>query len=251
MKMPPISASLVVPSAKAADPMDPLTSRQYRLRDLIREHCTPEWRQLMADRNVERTFRKGEDIFKQGELADTIYMIRHGRVKITVGPLHANERIVRLAANGEIVGHRGIGENPIYTATATALSDTVMDSIPMPLFLSVLKANSQFCYHFLLFFAYELRMLDQHMRDLLNTTVPQRVARTIKMNMDAFGFDPKDRKKLAFTLSRRDIANTSDTTYESVIRTLAEFQRMGIIGINGKEIRILKKRELEKVMRGE
>ncbi len=231
--------------------MDPLTSRQFRLRELIREHCTPEWRQLMAERNVERHFRKGENIFKQGEVADTIYMIRTGRVKVTVGPLASNARIVRLAADGEIVGHRGIGEKPIYTATATVLSDTVMDSIPMQLFLTVLKANAQLCFHFLLFFAYELRMLDQHMRDLLNTTVRQRVARTIKMNMDAFGFDPIEKKKLAFTLSRKDIANTSDTTYESVIRTLAEFQRMGFIGLDGKQIHVLERKELEKVMRGE
>lgn len=232
--------------------MDPLlTSRQYRLRDLIREHCTKEWRELMAQRNVERTFRKGENVFKQGEVADTIYMIRHGRVKITVGPLHANERIVRLAGDGEIVGHRGIGEEPIYTATATALSDTVMDSIPMSLFLTVLKANNLFCYHFLLFFAFELRMLDQHMRDLLNTTVPQRVARTIRMNMDAFGFDRADKKKLAFTLSRKDIAITSDTTYESVIRSLAEFQRVGIIELEGKQIRILRPKDLDRAMKGE
>jgi CRP-like cAMP-binding protein len=241
-----------VSSSTEAIYMDPLlTSRQYRLRDLISEYCATEWRQLMTERNVERTFRKGEDIFKQGEVADTIYMIRHGRVKITVGPLRANERIVRLAGDGEIVGHRGIGEEPIYTATATALSETIMDSIPMSLFLSVLKANNLFCFHFLIFFAYELRMLDQHMRDLLNTTVPQRVARTIKMNMDAFGFDAADKKKLAFTLSRKDIANTSDTTYESVIRTLAEFQRMGVIELDGKQIRILKKKDLERVMRGE
>jgi CRP-like cAMP-binding protein len=233
------------------NPSGLLTSRQYRLRDLVREHCTPEWRQLMAERNVERRFRKGEDIFKQGEHAENIYMIRSGRVKITVGPQGDNARIVRLAGDGEVVGHRGIGEQPIYTATATALSDTTMDSIPMSLFLSVLKANAAFCYHFLIFFAYELRMLDQHMRDLLSTTVPQRVARTLKMNMDAFGFDAQDRKKLAFTLSRKDIANTSDTTYESVIRTLADLQREGMIELVGKQIRILKKKELERVMRGE
>jgi CRP-like cAMP-binding protein len=250
--MPSKPTKIQVPSDQTEASMAPLlTSRQFRLRDLVREHCTPEWRQLMTERNVERNFRKGEDIFKQGEVAEMIYMIRQGRVKITVGPSKQDARIVRLAGDGEVVGHRGIGEPPIYTATATALSDTTLDSIPMSLFLSVLKANASFCYHFLLFFAYELRMLDQHMRDLLSTTVPQRVARTLKMNMDAFGFDEEDRKKLAFTLSRRDIANTSDTTYESVIRTLAEFQRMGVIELDGKQIRILKKKELDAVMRGE
>ncbi|MBK7754691.1 MAG: winged helix-turn-helix domain-containing protein [Flavobacteriales bacterium] len=72
----------------------------------------------------------------------------------------------------------------------------------------------------------------------------------IKLDMDAFGFDEKDKRKLAFTISRRDIASAADTTYESVIRALADLQRHGIIGLVGKEIRILKKRELDKVMKG-
>ena len=59
----------------------------------------------------------------------------------------------------------------------------------------------------------------------------------------------KDKKKLAFTISRKDIASAANTTYESVIRTLADFQRQGIIDLVGKEIRIMKKRELERLMK--
>ena len=124
-----------------------------------------------------------------------------------------------------------------------------MNVIPMQLFLSTLKANNLFCYHFLLFFAEELRALDQHMRDLMNLDVAQRIAKVLKMNMVTFGFDTTNKKKLAFTLSRKDIASAAGTTYESVIRALSEFQREGIIDMVGKEIRIMKKRELERVMK--
>ncbi len=231
--------------------MGPILDRPFRLRELIENHCTAEWRELMNERNVSRTFCKGDHIFTQGEKAEHIYMITTGRVKVIVGNIKGSERIVRLAGNGEVVGHRGIGEDPVYTATAIALSETRMESIPMPLFFSVLKANNLFCFHFLMFFARELKDLDQQMRDLLSTTVPQRVAKTLKMNMDVFGFDEKDRKKLAFTLSRKDIATTADTTYESVIRTLAEFQRTGIIELDGKQIHIIRKKGLSQVISGE
>jgi len=116
------------------------------------------------------------------------------------------------------------------------------------LFLSTLKANNLFCYHFLMFFAEELRVLDQHMRDLMNLDVAQRIAKVLKMDLDTFGFDVQDKRKLAYTLSRRDIASAADTTYESVIRTLAEFQRQGIIGLVGKQVRILKQKELVKML---
>jgi len=221
-----------------------------RLNDLIEQYCAPEWKELLRERNVQLTFRKGDHIFTDGQVADRMYMVHHGRVKVVASYVKGQERVIRLAGDGEVLGHRGIGDKPVYTATAIALSETLVNTIPMQLFLSTLKANNLFCYHFLLFFAEELRMLDQHLRDLMNMDVTQRIAKVIKLDMDAFGFDEKDKRKLAFTISRRDIASAADTTYESVIRALADLQRHGIIGLVGKEIRILKKRELDKVMKG-
>lgn len=231
--------------------MSPETSTHLvRLNELIEEHCSPEWLGLLRERNTQLTFRKGEKIFADGQTADRMYMIQRGRVKVVANYVKGQDRIIRLAGDGEVLGHRGIGDEPTYTATAIALSETKVNVIPMQLFLSTLKANNQFCYHFLLFFAEELRVLDQHMRDLMNLDVAQRVAKVLKLNMDTFGFDAKDKRKLVFTLSRKDIASMADTTYESVIRTLAAFQKQGMIELVGKQIRIMKKRELEKAIQG-
>ncbi|MBP7409895.1 MAG: Crp/Fnr family transcriptional regulator [Flavobacteriales bacterium] len=224
-------------------------SHLVHLNDLIEQYCAPEWKELLRERNTQVTFGKGDHIFKDGQVADRMYMIQRGRVKVVARYVKGVERIIRLAGDGEVLGHRGIGDEPIYSATAIALSGTSVNVIPMQLFLSTLKANNLFCYHFLLFFAEELRVLDQHMRDLMNMDVTQRIAKVVKLNMDAFGFDERDKKKLAFTISRKDIASAANTTYESVIRTLADFQRHGIIDLVGKEIRIMKKRELERLMK--
>lgn len=221
--------------------------RQGRLNELIEHYCTPEWKQLMRERNKPLTFKKGQHVFQQGQVADHMYMIQLGGVKVTAVYNKAQDRIVRIAGPGEVVGHRALGGDMVYTATVTALMDTVVNSIPMSLFTNVLKANNFFCYHFLLFFADEMRALDQQMRDHMEMTVLQRVAKTLKLCMDAFGFDPKDARRLAFTLSRSDIARMSDTTYESVIRSLAELQRMKVIGADGKRVRILKRKELERM----
>lgn len=220
-----------------------------RLDALIAEHCSPEWQELLKERNTRVTYRKGEHIFTDGQVATHMFMIHRGRVKVVTRQAGGRERIIRIAGDGEVIGYRAIGDEPIYTATVTALSETRMNTIPMPLFLSTLRANNQFCYHFLLYFAEEMRVLDQDMRDLMELDVPQRIAKTLMLNRDIFGFDDKDKRKFAFTLARKDIASIADTTYESVIRNLADLQRKGIIQLVGKEIRLLKKRELEKMMK--
>ncbi len=221
-----------------------------RLSELIEQHCSPEWRQLMRERLGVMTFRKGEVIFSQGQIAEHMFMIEQGKVKVEVAFSRDSSRIVRLAGDGDVLGHRGIGSTMVYAASGIALTDTTVNHIPMSLFLSVLKANSLFCYHFLLFFADELRRADHQLRDQRYMTVQQRVAKALKLNLDAFGTDAKDPRKLAFTLSRKDIANIADTTYESVIRTLAELQRQGVIELYGKEVRILRRKELLEAMAG-
>ena len=81
-------------------------------------------------------------------------------------------------------------------------------------------------------------------------TVTQRVVKALRMNMDAFGFDVTDKKRLALTISRKQIAQVADTTYESVIRSLAELQDSGMIELVGKQVRILKKKELLALLAG-
>ena len=74
--------------------------------------------------------------------------------------------------------------------------------------------------------------------------LPQRVATAILDNVAAFGYDSKDQSTLNFTLSRRDIASLSNTTYESVVRTLKKFSDTGLLEIVGKELKILDEEKL-------
>ncbi|MCB0482882.1 MAG: winged helix-turn-helix domain-containing protein, partial [Flavobacteriales bacterium] len=66
----------------------------------------------------------------------------------------------------------------------------------------------------------------------------------IRMNMESFGFEATDDALLAYTITRKDMASLASTTYESVIRSLAELQKEGIIKIEGKKLRITNREAL-------
>ncbi|MBX2972754.1 MAG: Crp/Fnr family transcriptional regulator [Flavobacteriales bacterium] len=231
--------------------MDPAPNGHLvHLDQLIARYCSPEWQELLRAQNVRMELGKGEAIFTSGQQADRMYMVHRGRVKVVVHHPGSRERIIRLAGDGEVLGHRGIGDEPMYTASAIALGPTTVNTIPMGLFLSTLRANNLFCYHFLLFFAEEMRVLDQQMRDLMEMDVAQRIARVLLLCRSTFGMDPERPTVLAFTLPRRDIASMADTTYESVIRTLSDMQQKGTIELLGKEVRIRRRKELERMITG-
>ncbi|MCF8464087.1 MAG: Crp/Fnr family transcriptional regulator [Flavobacteriales bacterium] len=215
-----------------------------QLDKLIENYCTPEWRKLAWSNTSTIEVNAGELIFKEGEKAENIFMVKHGRVKVYSNYTPEMETIVRFAIDGQIIGHRGFGEDFTFSVSAVALSTTSVFVLPMSIFQNLLKANNLFCYYFMLFFTEELRRSERMHKNQLNMTVKQRVAQAIRMNMENFGFEPTDTSLLSFTLTRKDMASVASTTYESVIRSLAELQKEEIIKIEGKKLRILNKDKL-------
>jgi CRP/FNR family transcriptional regulator len=222
--------------------------RSRTLAELIIAHCSSTWQARLRKENEQLNLSRGEAIFISGQKADRMYMVHQGRVKVVADMGNGEGRIIRLAGNGEMLGHRALGHEPIYTASAYALAPTRVNAIPMALFLKTLQTNPSFCYHFLLRFAEEMRQLDQHLRDLRTMDVGQRVARVLLLCRDIYGMDPNDARKLAYTLPRRDIASMADTTYESVVRSLASLQEQDLIELVGKEVRLRKPRALEMLL---
>jgi CRP-like cAMP-binding protein len=60
-----------------------------------------------------------------------------------------------------------------------------------------------------------------------------------------FGLENENSTKLSYTLSRKDLASYVDTTYESVVRKLAELDKDKVIKIEGKAIHVLDKKKLK------
>ncbi|MEZ4757524.1 MAG: Crp/Fnr family transcriptional regulator [Flavobacteriales bacterium] len=218
------------------------------LAELIRKHCSSEWQALIKEKCTTLSFEGGEDIFKEGHPADQLYIVRKGKAKVYSTFEPGSARILRFARDGQALGHRGIGEDFSYTVTATALVPTTVDLIPMPLFLSTLKANAAFSFHFMLFFAEELRRSEAQTKALMNISVEQRVAKALLATARCFGYDKDDRTLLAYTPSRQDLADYAGTTYESTIRALSALQKKKLIKTVGRDIRIADRKGLEKVL---
>jgi CRP/FNR family transcriptional regulator len=222
-----------------------MTSKDLKqLNKLIENYCTPEWRKLAWANTLTIELKAGDMVFKEGDHAENIYMVKHGRVKVYSNHTPEIEVIARFATDGQVIGHRGFGEDFTFSVSAVALSDSTVYSTPMETFQSLLKANNLFCYYFMLFFTEELRRTERANKRKLNSTVKERVAQAIRMNMENFGFDEEDETLLAFTITRKDMASIASTTYESVIRSLAELQSDGLIGIEGKRLRIIDRKRL-------
>ena len=157
-----------------------------------------------------------------------------------------NERILRLASKCSLVGHRGLYSKN-YPISAIALSDTELTFIPMDIFIILIKTNPDFSIFLITFISEELRRADEQMKNMIHGEVITRISIIICMLIDAFGYDAKEKLRLNYTLSRKDIANIAGTTYESVIRNLTQLENKKIIKMDGKNFIITDETDLRKL----
>jgi len=204
--------------------------------------CLKEWLPAIDSNRESYHFKKGELLFREGDKVNGIYFLYSGKVKVHKHWGDEKELIVRIARQGDIVGHRGLGKDIYYPVSGTALEPVNACFIDLEFFISTLKINHDFIFELLLFFAGELKESEKNMRNLAHMPVKGRVAQAILNLQNKFGVNEKG--LIDLTLSRQDLASFAGTTYETVFRIINELTQDGIIRLEGKDIAIV---EVEKL----
>src|SRR5439155_25851320 len=87
--------------------------------------CLKDWMLAVSAHRKNFSFKKGELLLREGEEVKGIYFVYKGLVKVHKKWSRDKEFILRFAANGAIVGHRGFGDT-YYPISATALEPTIV-----------------------------------------------------------------------------------------------------------------------------
>jgi CRP/FNR family cyclic AMP-dependent transcriptional regulator len=87
---------------------------------------------LLARTGIGRTtedYRSSQNVFSQGEGANSVFFIQKGRVKLTATSEHGKEAVVGILDEGQFFGEGCLQGQPMRSATATALGDCSITSI--------------------------------------------------------------------------------------------------------------------------
>lgn len=216
------------------------------MKRLLGPNPSQEWIDFLDFYKQKVEVKAGQIILKEGEAMEGLFFVVNGKVKVMHQERGA-EHLIRLAGNDSILGHRGFGLNWQYPVTAIALVDSELEFLPLSAFNTIAKTNANFSCSMMMFFAEELRTTEQQ-KQLM--PVAQRVAITILLNLEAFGYE-EGSKFLSYSISRKDIASHAGTTYESVVRTLAGFSKNGIVLLDGKRVGIEDLSKLKEIANGQ
>jgi CRP-like cAMP-binding protein len=94
--------------------------------------------------------------------------------------------------------------------------------------------NNQFSMNVMKTICGDLKEADDHMVNLAQKTVKERLAETLLYLHDTFG--KNNDNSLKVQLSRDELASMIGTATESCIRLLSDFNKLGLIELTGKKI---------------
>ena len=202
--------------------------------------CLKGWLPAIAANRETFELRKGETLFKEGEKVTGIFFVYEGAVKVHK-EWGEKELIVRFAGKGDIVGHRGLGNELDYPVSATAIETSQVCFIGIEFFFSSLKVNQDYLLQLMMFFAEELKVSERKMRNLAHMPVKGRVAQALLTLKEKFGVRDGF---IDLSLSRQDLASYTGATYETVFRVLNELAEENLIKLSGKKFGILNSEKL-------
>ncbi len=116
------------------------------------------------------------------------------------------DQIVRLAQAGDILGYRALVSGENYTASATALEESVICFIPKDKFFGILQSSSKMSMKMVELLSTDLKTAEQKITQLAQKTVRERLAETLLILKESFGVKT-DESTLNVQLTREEIAN--------------------------------------------
>ena len=181
------------------------------------------------------SYLKREMIFKQGAFAPHILFVNQGLALVYLQIDNGKQINIRLAKQGDYIALSSVFNKKTYQYSAISLTDSTFCMIKKDALKEVLWRNSDFAIQITSKNTNnESRYIDI-IKNLSYKQMRGKLASTILyLNSEEF----KDENVFQY-LSRQDIADFASITVESAVKFIKEFEKNGLISLNGKEINIL------------
>jgi len=202
----------------------------------------------ISDHKDSIDFKKGDVLFSEGNLLNGVYCIKEGVCKLTRLSSNGKEQIVRFVKGGDMLGYRSILSEEPVTLTVTVMKDMRACYIPKKDIFDSIRENPNFSLDMMKVVCHDLRDANTTITNMAQKSVKERLADTLLFLKDTFGLNEEG--FLSIVLTREELSSVIGTATESAIRLLSEFKKNGVIGLEGKKVKILDEAELHKISQG-
>ena len=177
------------------------------------------------------TYRKDEIVFSQGEIADAVFYIQKGKIKLSVVSEQGKEAVVAILAPGQFFGEGCLNGHPLRIATTTAIEDCVITRLDKAVMVTTIHNEPNFSELFMAYLLNRNSRIEEDLIDQLFNSSEKRLARLLLL-LANFGKEGRP-QPIAGKISQETLAEMIGTTRSRVSFFMNKFRKLGFIDYNG------------------
>lgn len=170
------------------------------------------------------SYKRGEIIYRAGDQADTLHIVRKGKIKIYRLSETGKEQLVRILNQGDFTGELALFKKDFHESFAEAMEETVVCMIKQSDLHELLLKYPSISLKILTEFSRRLEQSEKQTTRFATEKVETRLAHFL-----ADCLSDAQSNELTLPMSRKDLASYLGTSPETISRKLSELEIQGYI----------------------
>jgi CRP/FNR family transcriptional regulator, cyclic AMP receptor protein len=176
-------------------------------------------------------YRKDQIIFSQGQVADAVFYIQQGRIKLAVVSEQGREAVVAILGPGHFFGEGCLNGQTLRIATTVAIDECVITRLERGTMIATIHNEPEFSELFMSYLLSRNSRIEEDLIDQLFNSSEKRLARLLLL-LANFGTEGKP-EPIVGRFSQETLAEMIGTTRSRVSFFMNKFRKLGFIEYNG------------------
>lgn len=179
-----------------------------------------------------RQVKKNEHVYEQGDLADEVYYIQKGKIKVTVVSEHGKEAIIAILDEAMFFGETVLAGASLRIATTIAMEETVLFVITKTEMQHAIKHQPKFADTFMSYLLKRNMRVEADLIDQLFNSTERRLARLLLL-LAQYGLEDGKSQPIPKSITQESLAEMIGATRSHTSQFMNKFRKLGFITYNG------------------
>lgn len=191
-----------------------------------------------------RTYRKGEILYRQGEVDSRFFFVLRGRVQVSIFREDGAEFVLEVMGRWALCGEADAFDRLPRFSSGKAAEDTEVVAFDAEHMEEAFANHPELAVALLRISALKQRTLASRIQHLASPKPEKRIFELLNRLADLYGTKEDDAIVIGISLTHEQIAAMTGASRVTVTRTLTRLKEEGVIAIQGKQLRILDPKKL-------
>jgi CRP/FNR family transcriptional regulator len=159
---------------------------------------------------------KHQVLFDQEETIDHIYVVKEGRVRLSITNKLGEEKAIMIVGTNGLVGDLGLYASETYLTSAITATPCKVYSFSSTIFRQLVEKHAELLRFYLFNSDKKLQLLTTQIVELSYRSARSRVIQLLIQLAETYGIEENDRIRIAIRFTQQEMANVAGTSRVTV-----------------------------------